>query len=372
MAGDELAPWEANSGRKPAESAKPASGIQKPYTLPKADKLPEIYKPDDAGFLAHGGATVPRPAPDPRPLDPKGKMALMVLGGITGLGLIGVVLSFVIFTSEAGALRLVYAGLAGVFALVAGGILLGELGRINAFRTGGFMPGVLVYGSKEQFIKVAGPTGTGTVQSMTAYGSGRGLLSAVFDRAARSASPPEIVALHCDRGAGPELVGVDWDAVRECRRGDIVWFSMLKPNHFLMYHKMIPFAPRVVTDPATRDEVFRALKVGQSMLKEPASSKNMGTTKVFHTDADGNITTGRQPAAPAGKHPADVPLSALGASFATDDQVDQGAPGEYEPPAPPKKAPGIDTHGNVKLSPPGKPLGGHQPGKQDGGYVGDA
>lgn len=375
MAGDELAPWEGGSGRKPVDPAKPASGIQKPYVVPKADKLPDIYKPDDQGFLAHGGATVPRPAPDPRPLDPKGRLALMVLGGAVGLGLLGVAMSFVVLDPESGAFRLIYAGLAGVIALVAALLLIAELPRINAFRMGNFMPGVLVYGSKEQFLKVAGPVGTGTIQGTLAHGSGRGILSAVFDRAAHAASPPEIVALHCDRGAGPELVGIAWDAVRECRRGDIVWFTLLKPNQFLMYHKLIPFAPRVVTDAATREEVFRALKVGQSMFKEAAVSKNMGKTKVFQTDAEGNLVTGRQPAAPKDAAAAEIPLAAMGANFATEEQPEQGAPGEYEaPPTFQQKTPGSDTRGNIKLSQPGKPLGGskqNQSGDQ-GGYIGDA
>lgn len=375
MAGDDLAPWESGSARRPAEAAKPGAAPEKPYQLPKADKLPEIYKPDDAGFLAHGGTTVPRPAPDPRPLDPMGKMALMVLFAAMDLGLIGVVLSFVVLAPEAGAIRFVYAGLAGTVAALSALAMLAELGRINAFRTGSFMPGVLVYGSKDQFLKVAGPAGVGTVQSSLAHGSGRGLLSLVFDRAAHSASPPEMVALHCDRGMGPELVGIEWDAVRECRRGDIVWFTMLKPNHFLMYHKLIPFAPRVVTDQATREEVFRALKVGASMYREAASSKNMGKTKVFNTDADGNLVTGRQPAAPAAQSGAEIPLSALGASFAAGDQPDQDAPGFEELPQAPSGSPGSDPRGNMKLSPPGKPLGGTQQdnsGEQRGGYIGDA
>lgn len=373
MAGDELAPWEAGSGRKPAEAAKPASGIQKPYAVPKPDKLPEIYKPDDAGFVAHGGAAVPRPAPDPRPLDPKGKLAVMVLGAAVGVGLLGVALSFVVLDPESGVIRMIYAGLAGTLALVAGLVLVVELPRINAYRMGGFMPGVLVYGSKEQFMKVAGPAGTGTVQASTAHGSGRGLLSAVFDRAARAASPPELVALHCDRGAGPELVGVAWDAVRECKRGDIVWFSMLKPNLFLMYHKLIPFAPRVVTDEATRNEVFTALKVGQSMFKESAASKVAGKPVVHTTDASGNIVTKRIEA-PKGGAPG-LPLAALGQSFANADQPEQGAPGESEPPLRPGRRPGLDTEGNVRLSEPGKPLGGNQQdntGEQRGGYIGDA
>lgn len=373
MAGDEMAPWEAGSARRPAEAAKPASGIQKPYAVPKADKLPEIYKPDDAGFVAHGGATVPRPAPDPRPLDPKGKLAVMVLGGAVGVGLLGVALAFVILDPESGVIRLIYAGLSGVIALVAGLVLLMELPRINAFRMGGFMPGVLVYGSKDQFMKVAGPAGTGTVQASTVHGTGRGLLSAVFDRSARAASPPELVALHCDRGAGPELVGVAWDAVRECKRGDIVWFSMQAPNRFLMYHKLIPFAPRVVTDNATRDEVFTALKVGQSMFKESAASKIAGKPVVHTTDASGNIVTKRIEA-PKGEV-LGMPLAAPGQSFSSHDQPDQGAPDEGELPPRRGKRPGLDTEGNVRLSEPGKPLGGAQQdnsGDQRGGYIGDA
>ncbi|MBE7492049.1 MAG: hypothetical protein HS108_09890 [Planctomycetes bacterium] len=373
MAGDELAPWEAGSGRQVPEAKRHTSGISKPYVMPKPDQLPEIYRPDDAGFVAHGGATVPRPAPDPRPLDPRGKIVLFALFGAMDVGIIGVVLTYVILAPEAGVIRHVYAALAGVIGAIGIVALLAEFGRINAFRSGNFIPGVLVYGTKDQFLKVAGPAGTGTIQSMTAHGSGRGLLSLVFDRSAHSASPPEIVALHCDRGAGPEFVGIAWDAVRECRRGDIVWFSMLAPNRFLMYHKLIPWAPRVVTDPATREEVYRALKVGQSMFREAAASKIVGKPKVHTTDASGNIVTKRIEA-PKGEGPA-IPLAALGQSFASDDQPEQGAPGDYEPPARPGRRPGLDTKGNVRLSEPGKPLGGadqDNSGDHRGGYVGDA
>ncbi|MBK9975743.1 MAG: hypothetical protein IPP14_13310 [Planctomycetes bacterium] len=374
MAGDEMAPWESGSGRRAADPTKPASGIEKPYKLPRLDDLPAIYKPDDAGFLAHGGTTVNRPGPEPRQLDPKGKLALMVLGAAVGLGLIGLLLSFVMIAPEAGPIRFVYAGLTGAVALAAGLVLLAEFPRINAARMGSFMPGVLVYGTKDQFTRAAGPVGVGTIQSVTAQGSGRGLLSAVFDRAAHAASPPEMVALHCDRGSGPELVGIAWEAVHEMRRGDIVWFRMLKPNQFLMYHKLIPFAPRVNTDQATREEVFRALRVGQSMLREAASTKNMGKTKVFHTDADGKLTSG---SAAAVKPDPNLPapnLLAAGQSFATEDQIDQAAPGMHEAPPARQRRPGFDTKGNVKLSDPGKPLGGYaqDQGSDDKGYVGDA
>lgn len=380
MAGDEMAPWESGSGRKAANPAKPGSGgsgIEKPYKLPRTEDLPAIYKPDDAGFLAHGGTTVSRPGPEPRQLDPKGRLALMVLGAAAGLGLVGVLLSFVMIAPEAGPIRFVYAGLTGVVGIGAALVLLLELPRIQAARMGSFMPGVLVYGTKDQFTRAAGPVGVGTIQSATALGSGRGLLSAVFDRAAHAASPPEMVALHCDRGSGPELVGIAWDAVRELRRGDIVWFRMLKPTHFLMYHKLIPFAPRVNTDQATREEVFRALKVGQSMLREAASTKNMGKTKVFHTDADGKLTSGTAPAVKSDGSPLPANLLAPGTSFATEDQIEQAAPGTHEVPPGRQRRPGFDTKGNVKLSDPGKPLGGyaHDQGDDDSqqkGYVGDA
>lgn len=372
MAGDDLAPWESGSARRPADAAKPGSGIQKPYELPKPDKLPEIYKPDDAGFLAHGGATVPRPAPEPRPLDPKGRTALIVLFAAMDLGILGAVLSYVVLAPEAGVIRHVYAGLAGVLAVGAALVMVAEFNRINAFRGGSFIPGVLVYGTKDQFMKVAGPAGVGTIQSSLARGTGRGLLSAVYDRAARSASPPELVALHCDRGVGPEFVGIEWDAVRECRRGDVVWFSLLKPNLFLMYHKLIPFAPAVVTDQATREEVFRALKVGQSMFKESAQSKLAGKPVVHTTDADGKIVTKRIEA-PRGDAPG-LPLAALGQNFASADQPEQGAPEDRDPPPRLGRRPGLDTEGNIRLSDPGKPLGGAD---QDMGatdqdrYVGD-
>lgn len=323
MPGDEHAPWEEGSARKAAAKAQPASAVQKPYKPPRVDDLPDIYKPDDSGFLAHGGATVSRPANTPRTLDAKGKTALMVLGGAVGLGLIGVVLSFLMFTAEAGAIRFVYAAVAGLVALAAGAVLLIELPRVNAYRAGSFMPGILVYGTRDQFLRVAGPVGVSTVQSMQAQGSGRGVLSLVFDRAAHAASPPELVALHCDRGAGPELVGVNWDAVRELRRGDVVWFTMLSPARLLMYHKLIPFAPRVLTDSGTRDEVFRALKVGSSMFKDHAVAKNVGTSKILHTDRDGKIATKELVPEPVPAPLEGLALSEPGSMLGSDDQPAQ-------------------------------------------------
>lgn len=355
MAGDDLAPWEEGSARKAAAPA-PAP---KPQAKAKVE-LPEIYKPDDSGFLAPGTSFVARPGMTPRGPEPRGRLALMALGGAAFVGLLGLLFVMFFFTADMGFIRWIYGMFPG--ALLAGSIivLVSELPRLNSYRTASFIPGVLVYGTRDQFTKVAGPAGVNAVQSTTASGSGRGLLSLVFDRAAHVASPPEIVALHCDRGGGPELVGIAWDAVRELRRGDIVWFHMAAPDRFVMFHKLIPFAPHVVTDKSTREEVFRALKVGEPMFKDMASGRNMGTKKVLATDRDGKVIT--KQVEPENTEPMPtVPLSAPGAMLGGVEQPTQEAP------MPPAKARDTEVGirpGDLRLRDPGQPLGGGDQAKQ--------
>lgn len=357
MTPDDLAPWEEGSARKAAAPAQPAA--PKPAFTGKVDQLPEIYRPDDSGFLAPGTSFVARPGATPRRPEPRGRTALMALGGGAVAGLLGLVLVFVMFGADMGVIRYIYAAFPAILLLVSVAVLVAELPRLSIYRTASFIPGVLVYGTRDQFTKAAGPAGVNNVQANMASGSGRGLLSLVFDRAAHVASPPDVVALHCDRGAGPELVGITWDSVRELRRGDIVWFHMNSPTSFVMFHKLIPFAPHVSTDKSTREEVFRALRVGEPIFKDNASGRNMGTKKVLATDRDGRIATKEVEPESSDPLPA-VPLSAPGAMLGSSEQPTQ------EVALPPKQR---DTEvgirpGDLRLRAPGASLGGVDQPKQ--------
>lgn len=360
----DLAPWESghDTGTPAAKPNRPGTAQ---YRLPPDNKLPEVYKPESSAFIAPAGRVVPRPPTLPRPVEPRAKTTFMVLGAAAGIALVGTALVLAVLGEQAGAIRFVYAGLGGVVALVAIGVLALEYPRLNTYRNTSFMPGVLVYGSKAQVEKVAGPAGVGTIMMQQARAVGTGILNKVFDRSAKLASPPEVVALHCDRGNGPEFVGIEWDAVRELQRGDIVWFHMKSPYVFLMFHKMIPFAPSIQTDKATREEVFRALKVGSNMYVDRPSQQAMGKTKVFQTDADGNIVASGKRAAPQA-YPAapEIPLAQLG-SLGGNDQYYQGAPGEVQGD---EIKPGRTGKTHLyNIGDPGKPLGGHEydPGEDD-------
>lgn len=361
----ELAPWESGDGpQKPGAkgSAKPGTGV---YRLPPDNKLPEVYKPDSQAFIAPAGRAVPRPPRTPRPLEARARMAFIVLGSAVAVGLLAIALTFVVL-GDAGNIRFVYVGLGAAISVLAGIVIAIEFPRLNTYRNTHFMPGVLVYGNRAQMEKVAGPAGVGTINMATARGIGTGLLNKVFDRSARIASPPDVVALHCDRGNGPEFVGIEWDAVREFQRGDIVWFHMKSPMIFLMFHKMIPFAPSIQTDKATRDEIFTALRVGSNMYQERPTAKAMGQTKVFQTDADGKIVApGARAAAPLYDPNAPViPLADPSGPLGGDQQYYQGAPGEITDDKP--RGSSGKTH-LFRIGEPGKPLGGHDvdPGVDD-------
>lgn len=366
-ANEEAAPWEAGGQRRQPSQRSEAVKADKPWRMPRPQDLPEVYRPDDEGFVGGAGASVPRPAPSPRPLDPRGKTALLVLAAALGLGLLSVALVFVVIDAEAGVIRTIYAAAAGMVALVAAAVLALENSRITQYRTTAFFPAVLVYGTREQMQKVAGPLGVQQIAGSLHAGDGAGLLSKVFDRSARAATAPEMVALHCDRGNGPELIGVQWDAVRALRRGDVVWYAMAGANRLLMFHMMVPFAPRIATDAATREEVFRALKVGQSLYRDIPKSQAMGKTKVVQTDRDGNIVAGQggQPQADGGGPEPELRLSAPGAALGASDQPDQRADAvghDTELPGLPKGMPP-----QIKLRDSAQGLGGHayDPGEDD-------
>lgn len=349
----ELAPWESGEGRKPFSPDAPTEKVPRRKA---PGRTPEIYQRQTEGLIVPSSNVVPRPQTTPRPLEARARMALIALGVAAAAGLIWTGLSFVIFTPEAGVLRLVYASVGILLAAAAGLVLLAELPRLNAYRMGNFIPGVLVYGSRVQIEKVVGPMGLPSVTNNVARGLGAGILNKVFDRSAHNTTPPEVVALHVNRGGHPELIGIEWSAVHELQRGDIVWFQTKGPTSLLLFHKLIPYAPWVSQDEATRKEVFEALHVGEIEFKDRAEKKAMGQTKVFGTDADGKLVVGGQPASPAqpglGSDTRSLGLSAQGGALGSAEQYDQGLQAgdtdTGEPPPP-----------DFRLSDPNKPLGGY-------------
>lgn len=284
----EPAPWEA---RELARTRRVKGSSDTDRILPPDKYLPDIYKADGGAFVVPSGKAVPRPPATPRPMEPRALLVLLGLVGASIVGVLGVIFSFTLLPAEAGNIRFIYAS----FGIIIGALgiitLAVEIPRAIAYRTLDFMPGVLVYGSKSQMEAAAGPAGLGSVQMHRARGSGRGLLSLVFDRSSKLAGSPEYVALHCNRGSGPEYVGIDWGAVREHQRGDIIWFHMKSKWNFLMFHKLIPYGPTVITDRETRDEVYTALQVGSLMFKARIETKNMGKPKPVELNEDGKIVT---------------------------------------------------------------------------------
>ena len=314
----DLAPWESSGDKQPFHPDAPTEKV--PRRAP--GRLPEIYKRQTEAFITPQGTVVPRPQQSPRPLETRAKIALSVLIAMVVAGLSWAGLTFVIFTPEAGGIRFFYAAIGVLLASVGAFVLLAELPRINTYRTGTFIPGVLVYGARMQFEKVLGPAGIVSVTAKPLHGKGHGVLSRVFDRSSHKAAPPEIVALHINRGNGPEMIGVEWDAVRELQRGDIVWFQIVNQHMLLMFHKLIPYAPWVAQDEATRKEVFAALHVGANLFQDRVEAKNMGTTKVINADADGKLNVDGSPAPlpRRGENTKQLGISAKGGMLGGSDQ----------------------------------------------------
>jgi hypothetical protein len=286
----DVAPWEAGgeSGKQAPQPGAPGTGA---YKLPA--RLPEIYKPQTQAFIAPAGNTVPQPQPTPRPLEPKGKTAViaLIVAAVVGLAWAGLV--FVLFSAETPtALRMIYAGIGIVVAAVSVIVLLAEYPRIQAYRFGNFVPGVLVYGSRATIEKVVGSAGIGSIQLKTIRGTGSGVLSKVFDRSTHKTAPPELVGLHVNLGNGPEIIGIEWTAVHEFQRGEIVWFQPKGATSYLMFHKLVPYAPWVAADKETKKHIFTELRVGGIEKQDRADKQAMGTTKVLNTDESGNIIAG--------------------------------------------------------------------------------
>ena len=319
----ELAPWESGGDKQPFHPEAPTKKV--PGRAP--GRLPEIYKRQTEAFIVPAGNVVPRPQQTPRPLEPRGLIAIYTLIAMAVVGFAWAGIVFVIFSPEAGAIRFAYAGAGVLLGAVGIAVLLAELPRINKYRTGTFVPGVLVYGARLHFDKVLGPAGIGSVTNRLVRGTGKGILSKVFDRSSHKAAPPEIVALHINRGNGPEMIGIEWEAVRELQRGDIVWFQEVNQQTLLMFHKLIPYAPWVSQDEATRKEVFAALHVGANMFQDRVEAQNMGTTKVIHQDVDGKLAVGNPPPNPAqprrGESTEQLGLSSHGGALGGADQYNQ-------------------------------------------------
>jgi hypothetical protein len=378
---DDIAPWEQGSSKASArKSDRKSVTPEGDYKLPSDDKLPEVLKPDSGGMVASGDVTVPRPPiSTPREPQPSGKTAMMALLGGALVGALLIVLGFVVFSADLNVVRMGMAGLGGLVLLASLGIYAVESGRLAQYKSKTFFPAVLCYGSTQSFTKYAGPAGMAGIGSTRIRGSGKGLLNFVFDKSAHAAGAPEVVALLLDRGAGPELVGVDWEAVRQCQRGDIVWYHAVAPNNFIFFHLMVPFAPAISTDKATKEEVFRALKVGKPMFKDFAKKEVAGAamgknTKVIKTDASGNIIAaqdgkggGREfVEGEAEDQGPELKLSSVGGSLGGE-QADQFPPGEESfdepPPQPPAKPPSgrrpqyNALDGATEYSPPPKDIG---------------
>ncbi|CAG0995179.1 hypothetical protein PLCT2_02707 [Planctomycetaceae bacterium] len=391
---DDIAPWEQGSAKASArKSDRKSVTPDGDYKLPSDDKLPEVLKPDTGGIVAGGDITVPRPPiSTPREPQPSAKTAMMALLGGAALGVVLIVVGFVVFSADLNVLRMGLAGLGGLLALACLAVYVIESGRLGQYRTRTFFPAVLCYGSTQSFTKYAGPAGVAGINATRIRGSGKGLLSIVFDKSAHAAGAPEVVALLLDRGAGPELVGVDWEAVRQCQRGDIVWYHAIAPKDFIFFHLMVPFAPAIATDRATKEEVFRALKVGKSMFKDFPKKEVAGAamgknTKVIKTDASGNIVAAQNDSgegrefveAEAEEQGPELKLSELGGALgaAQDEQYPPGEESNDEPPPPPVKPgsgrrPKYDAlSGATEYSPPPKDIGKFRiadPSKPLGGY----
>lgn len=319
---NDVAPWEGGTGA----AHTPDGGVEKVYRLPNPRKLPEIYQPEGA-FVPVSGTPVPRPINPTRPLDGRGKTAFMVLGAVDLLGVAIIAFSLLYFGSEAGVIRWVYAGVGVLLSAISTLILFIELPRMAKYRSTSFIPGMLLYGNREQFQKTAGPGGLAAM-GMPMRGTGRGFLTRFFDKSASTAHAPEVVALLVNLGQGPELKAVEWDAVRTLQRGDIVWFSMVDAHKLLFYHLMVPFCQPVVTDDATKKEIWKLLRIGESIFKELPTSAAQGKTKVLQTDRDGNIVASanrdqNKNRNLTNKSDAAIPLSAPGAMLGADDQPDQ-------------------------------------------------
>lgn len=267
------------------------------YKLPKDKQLPDIYLADTTDFSAGTGRVFVRPQPAPRSLESgSGKMlGLFVISEIIGIGI--AVLGFALMPTDSfGSLRIIVGVVGVLIALVANIALFSELPRMSMYTQTSFIPGILVYGSVAKFKEVVGEGGILPMQSKPVKSLGEGGASKLMKGHKQLLCPHEMVGLHINRGSVPEIIPVEWDAVREFVRGDIVWFNMKTPLKFIFFHKLYPYCPNVRADRPTRDEIYTTLRVGTIKKIALPSRNNMGVTKTFNVNTDGQIVSNQQPA----------------------------------------------------------------------------
>ncbi|MDC1142078.1 hypothetical protein OAU50_03230 [Planctomycetota bacterium] len=286
-AGGEAAPWDGGAQKQTTQIDN--------FQLPPDNKLPVIYQPDSSDFAASAGRTVAQPDQAPRKAEPSGNKIFIgvATGEVIGIGL--AIFAFAVMPAELNPLPTILGVIGILIALVANVALISELPRMAMYTKSSFIPGVLVYGSAERFKDVLGAGGIIGMQSRPVMPLGEGGVSKLMKRQSPLPCPHEMVGLHVNRGRGPEIIPVDWDAVREFVRGDIVWFSMKGPQKFIFFHKLYPYCPNVRADRVTRDGIFTTLRVGGIQQLALPKSTAMGQTKAFNVNADGQIMTGNQP-----------------------------------------------------------------------------
>ncbi len=280
------APWDGGAQKQAASASN--------FKLLPDNQLPEIYRPDTSDFSASAGRTVTQPDRAPRKPEPTVNKLFIGVGisELVGIGL--AVFGFVVMPAEFEYVPTAV-GVLGVLIIAAASLaLLSELPRIGLYCKATFTPGVLVYGPAAKFKEVLGGGGIIAMQNRKAQPLGAGGVTGLFKRENPLPCPYEMVGLHIDLGNGPEIIPVEWEGVREFIRGEVVWFNRKAPLKFIFFHKLFPYCPNVRTDRETRNEVFNSLRVGGIEAHELPSRNNMGKTKVFEVNADGQIVRGQQ------------------------------------------------------------------------------
>ncbi|MHC4841594.1 MAG: hypothetical protein ACYTDT_11695 [Planctomycetota bacterium] len=261
------------------------------YQLPPDNKLPAIYQPDSSDFAASAGRTIAQPEPAPRKMEPSANKIFIAvgIGEFIGIGLI--VFAFGVMPEALHPMPLVVGVIGILIAVVANAALLSELPRLGKYARTSFTPGVLVYGPAERFKEVLGAGGIVGMQSRPVMPIGEGGVSKLLKRENPMPCPHEMVGLHVNRGKGPEIIPVDWSAVREFVRGDIVWFNTTAPQKYIFFHKLYPYCPNVRADRGTRDSIYTSLMIGGIQQVALPKSNAMGKTKAFDVNASGQIVS---------------------------------------------------------------------------------
>ena len=292
----DFAPWESDtSGRgsrwNPFMAGSSSAGSRATKKVPP---LPEIFQSETGGFVAATGETVPRLPTAPRRFDPRGRMAIRVLWMLAIVGVLIAAASILFINDpETGSMKYVYAGIGVVISVVCVAIWGAELGRMNLYKSATFYPAIVCYGTKPQFMAVAGPAGIAKIASDRYATGGKGVLDKLMDRSAKLAASPEVVTLLLDRGRGPEFVSVDWDSVRKLNRGDIAWYTDVSPTKIVMLHSLIPYAPTVMLSKQDKHGIYVHLYNKQALFMETSANQAMGEAKVF--DESGQVLGNAEP-----------------------------------------------------------------------------